>query len=129
MANIKVPCGGFYLGEGLSVADDGVTVNVTGGGGGDSMFIVNGTLTDSSSQLLKGVADKGFNEILEAYNAGKNIVMHVEYEGIYLVFNINAINNSSDSQVILYSCIGEDLYICTQTNDNQLEIRVVTLNK
>ena len=29
----KVPCGGFVLGEGLSLGEDGKTLNVTGGGG------------------------------------------------------------------------------------------------
>ena len=27
----KVPCGGFVLGEGLALGEDGKTVNVTGG--------------------------------------------------------------------------------------------------
>ena len=29
----KVPCGGFVLGEGLALSEDGKTLNVTGGGG------------------------------------------------------------------------------------------------
>ena len=29
----KVPCGGFVLGEGLALGEDGKTLNVTGGGG------------------------------------------------------------------------------------------------
>ena len=29
----KVPCGGFVLGEGLTLGEDGKTLNVTGGGG------------------------------------------------------------------------------------------------
>ena len=28
----KVPCGGFVLGEGLTLGEDGKTLNVTGGG-------------------------------------------------------------------------------------------------
>ena len=28
----KVPCGGFVLGEGLTLSKDGKTLNVTGGG-------------------------------------------------------------------------------------------------
>ena len=28
----KVPCGGFVLGEGLALGEDGKTLNVTGGG-------------------------------------------------------------------------------------------------
>lgn len=30
----KIPCGGFVLGEGLALGEDGKTLNVTGGGGG-----------------------------------------------------------------------------------------------
>ena len=29
---MKVPCGGFMLGEGLVLSEDGKTLNVTGGG-------------------------------------------------------------------------------------------------
>ena len=31
--NDKVPCGGFVLGEGLALGEDGKTLNVTGGYG------------------------------------------------------------------------------------------------
>lgn len=32
----KVPCGGFVLGEGLALGEDGKTLHVTGGGGGQA---------------------------------------------------------------------------------------------
>lgn len=32
----KIPCGGFVLGEGLTLSEDGKTLNVTGGGGGQA---------------------------------------------------------------------------------------------
>ena len=33
-AKKKIPCGGFMLGEGLVLSEDGKTLNVSGGGGG-----------------------------------------------------------------------------------------------
>ena len=36
----KIPCGGFMLGEGLVLSEDGKTLNVSGGGG-DSMKNLN----------------------------------------------------------------------------------------
>ena len=39
--SFKIPCGGFMLGEGLVLSEDGKTLNVSGGGGGDSMNNLN----------------------------------------------------------------------------------------
>ena len=41
--SFKIPCGGFMLGEGLVLSEDGKTLNVSsgGGGGGDSMKNLN----------------------------------------------------------------------------------------
>ena len=33
-AKKKIPCGGFMLGEGLVLSEDGKTLSVSGGGGG-----------------------------------------------------------------------------------------------
>lgn len=35
-AKKKIPCGGFVLGEGLVLSEDGKTLNVSGGGGVES---------------------------------------------------------------------------------------------
>lgn len=37
----KVPCGGFVLGEGLTLGEDGKTLNVSGGGGGNPNLLIN----------------------------------------------------------------------------------------
>ena len=39
----KVPCGGFVLGEGLALGEDGKTLNVTGGGGSQADWNQNDT--------------------------------------------------------------------------------------
>ena len=36
---MKVPCGGFVLGEGLVLSEDGKTLNVSGGGGDSGSYI------------------------------------------------------------------------------------------
>ena len=36
-AKKKISCGGFMLGEGLVLSEDGKTLNVSGGGGGSTL--------------------------------------------------------------------------------------------
>lgn len=59
----KIPCGGFYIGEGLAM--DGKTLKVSGGGSGGGMYVVH--VTDEDGNY---VADKTYDEIREAYSNG-----------------------------------------------------------
>lgn len=38
----KIPCGGFYLGDGLSIGDDGVTLNAGGGSKSKVIWVYKG---------------------------------------------------------------------------------------
>ena len=93
-AKKKISCGGFMLGEGLVLSEDGKTLSVSGGGGGGSAdavlytpqtltdaqkkqardnidagskFVVTGTLTTNQELTL----DKTFAQIREAIDTGK----------------------------------------------------------
>ena len=61
-AKKKIPCGGFMLGEGLVLSEDGKTLSVSGGGGG-GVLIVN--ITNGPEEGLL-VADKTVAEIIAA---------------------------------------------------------------
>lgn len=61
-AKKKISCGGFMLGEGLVLSEDGKTLSVSGGGGA-GVLIVN--LTEGPEEGLL-VADKTVAEIIAA---------------------------------------------------------------
>lgn len=46
---MKVPCGGFMLGEGLVLSEDGKTLNVSGGG---VEFNLTGTRTTAQQRTI-----------------------------------------------------------------------------
>lgn len=70
----KIPCGGFMLGEGLVLSEDGKTLNVSGGGGGSGQFIV--TVYATNAQGTKLVADKTYDEIKAAIDSGTMVLVH-----------------------------------------------------
>ena len=59
----KISCGGFMLGEGLVLSEDGKTLSVSGGGSGGGVLIVN--LTNGPEEGFL-VADKTIAEIIAA---------------------------------------------------------------
>ena len=71
-APIKVPCGGFVLGEGLALSKDGKTLNVTGGGGSSGgLFKVTITGTaNASNDSYNYMSDKTGKEVYDAYMNG-----------------------------------------------------------
>ena len=74
-AKKKIPCGGFMLGEGLVLSEDGKTLNVSGGGGsGSGQFIVTVYATDA--QGTKFAADKTYDEIKAAIDSGAMVLVH-----------------------------------------------------
>ena len=98
-AKKKIPCGGFMLGEGLVLSEDGKTLSVSGGGGGgsaDAVLYTKQTLTEAqkkqarenvdaasdfvinatpNSDYTSATLDKTFAQIQEALNAGKTPVV------------------------------------------------------
>ena len=67
----KVPCGGFVLGEGLALGEDGKTLNVTGGGSSGGLFKVTITGTaNESNNSYKYMSDKTGKEVYDAYMNG-----------------------------------------------------------
>ena len=79
-AKKKIPCGGFMLGEGLVLSEDGKTLNVSGGGGGSGsgQFIV--TVYATNSQETKFAADKTYDEIKAAIDSGAMVLVHYKYQ-------------------------------------------------
>ena len=59
--NNKIPCGGFYLSDTLSVDENGKL--------GVNQFVVTFTMGEKGSI----VSDKTFDEIFDAYKAGKKV--------------------------------------------------------
>ncbi len=74
--SFKIPCGGFMLGEGLVLSEDGKTLNVSGGGGsGSGQFIVTVyNASASGSPVYK--ADKTYDEIKAAIDSGAMVLVH-----------------------------------------------------
>ena len=80
--SFKIPCGGFMLGEGLVLSEDGKTLSVSGGGGGGSMKNLNvvvfsggsnGTMPESCNVTydeLRGWIENGI-PVLAVWNATK----------------------------------------------------------
>ena len=65
----KIPCGGFMLGEGLVLSEDGKTLNVSGGGTDDVYVIKHITNYDTSVEEVQG----DYEGALAAFNSGKRL--------------------------------------------------------
>ena len=62
--SFKVPCGGFMLGEGLVLSEDGKTLNVSGGGGGgDSMKNLNVVFSGGSNSGMPDSCNVTYDEL------------------------------------------------------------------
>lgn len=88
-APTKVPCGGFVLGEGLTLGKDGKTLNVTGGGGSSGgLFKVTITGTaNASNDSYKYMSDKTGKEVYDAYMNGLLPYAEVIVDGhVYFTF-------------------------------------------
>ena len=79
--SFKIPCGGFMLGEGLVLSEDGKTLNVSGGGGGSmkNLNVVvfsggrNGGMPDSCNVTydeLRGWIENGI-PVIAVWNTNK----------------------------------------------------------
>lgn len=77
----KIPCGGFMLGEGLVLSEDGKTLNVSGGGGGSMKNLnvvvfsggTNSSMPDSCNVTydeLRGWIENG-TPVVVVWNANK----------------------------------------------------------
>lgn len=79
--NKKIPCGGFYLGDGLTM--DGKTLNVTGGGSSGGLFKVTITGTaNESNDSYKYMSDKTGKEVYDAYMNGLLPYAEVIVDGV-----------------------------------------------
>ncbi len=72
MGKNKIPCGGFYVGDGLNVDENGVLS--TGSGVGNVIVKIKGTDDDTY------VADKSFDDIKTAIDDGKNVSLYYPVE-------------------------------------------------
>ena len=65
--SFKIPCGGFILGEGLVLSEDGKTLNVSGGGGGGATTLhINVTAINRETMEATFTADKTPAEMQQA---------------------------------------------------------------
>ena len=71
----KIPCGGFYVGDGLNVDENGVLS--TGSGVGNVIVEIKGTGVDTY------VADKSFDDIKAAIKDGKYVSVYYVDEDEY----------------------------------------------
>ena len=96
----KVPCGGFVLGEGLALGEDGKTLNVSGGGSSGGLFKVTITGTaNESNNSYKYMSDKTGKEVYDAYMNGLLPYAEVIVDGeVYFNF-IPCISASDQSGV------------------------------
>ena len=74
-AKKKISCGGFMLGEGLVLSEDGKTLSVSGGGGGSGQFIVT-VYNAAASESPVYKADKTYDEIKSAIDSGAMVLVH-----------------------------------------------------
>ena len=95
--NKKIPCGGFYLGDGLVLGEDGETLNVTGGGGSSGgLFKVTITGTaNESNDSYKYMSDKTGKEVYDAYMNGLLPYAEVIVDGL-VYFNFIPCTSASD---------------------------------
>lgn len=69
-AKKKISCGGFMLGEGLVLSEDGKTLSVSGGGGSDDVYVVKQiTNYQTGRKELQG----DYAGALAAYQSGKKL--------------------------------------------------------
>ena len=67
----KIPCGGFMLGEGLVLSEDGKTLSVSGGGGGGVTTLhINVTAVNWETMEATFTADKTPAEMSQAAATG-----------------------------------------------------------
>ena len=92
----KVPCGGFVLGEGLSLSKDGKTLNVTGGGSSGGLFkvTITGTANESGDSYTY-MSDKTGKEVYDAYMNGLLPYAEVIVDG-EVYFNFIPCTSTSD---------------------------------
>lgn len=63
----KISCGGFMLGEGLVLSEDGKTLSVSGGGGGGATTLhINVTAVNRETMEVTFTADKTVTEMRQA---------------------------------------------------------------
>ena len=67
-AKKKIPCGGFMLGEGLVLSEDGKTLSVSGGGGSGAVTTlhINVTAVNRETMEVTFTADKTPTEMQQA---------------------------------------------------------------
>ena len=66
-AKKKISCGGFMLGEGLVLSEDGKTLSVSGGGGGGATTLhINVTAVNRETMEATFTADKTLSEMQQA---------------------------------------------------------------
>ena len=65
-AKKKISCGGFMLGEGLVLSEDGKTLSVSGGGGGVTTLHINVTAINRETMEVTFTADKTPTEMQQA---------------------------------------------------------------
>lgn len=68
-AKKKISCGGFMLGEGLVLSEDGKTLSVSSGGGGDVYLIKHITNAETGAQELQG----DYAGALAAFESGESL--------------------------------------------------------
>ena len=69
-AKKKISCGGFMLGEGLVLSEDGKTLSVSGGGGGVTTLHINVTAINMETMEATFTADKTPAEMLQSAATG-----------------------------------------------------------
>ena len=75
-AKKKIPCGGFMLGEGLVLSEDGKTLSVSGGG--ERYFNVNVVNLSPDEQGFGYLTLDATNEqIYAAYESGKHVFINI----------------------------------------------------
>lgn len=87
MANEKIPCGGFILGDGLEMAEDGKTLNVTGGGGGGEVVTLYGTTVMQNGKKWAKTSgpyyfDKELTQKLSKIDVAKLKSFAVTFDGV-----------------------------------------------
>ena len=110
----KVPCGGFVVGEGLALGEDGKPWNVTGGGSSGGLFKVTITGTaNESNNSYKYMSDKTGKEVYDAYMNGLLPYAEVIVDG-EVCFNFIPCTGTSDQYTTEF--IGVTLEQSTNNN-------------
>ena len=101
MGKNKIPCGGFYVGDGLNVDENGVLS--TGGGVGNVIVKIKVTGDDTY------VADKSFDDIMAAIEDGKYVRVYYVDEDEFYQLTDNWGNLLRFSRATPYSINGFDI--------------------